>query len=222
MKTIIRFKAVVCLWVVLFGVSAARAAEQDSTELDPADVYRVQPSVEGSELVRVAAEEIKPGLVYYYYNGHLGRHVWGFAREDGSFQYAFGPGTTFPTDRFDFRIATSVRSEILQREAPGLERDLQTSGRVPTVQLDAAGRWRLYKQTSTPRMFDLESGHRWEWHGQRRVAVLHTHGDLWTIVDGHFRPADGDGFACLPDCGCCSPRAGSAALVFRTGEPLPQ
>jgi hypothetical protein len=214
-----RFVAVVVLSAGSMTASPLHAVQQASVEQDRGAVYRIQPSLEGVQIVPVSPEEIRPGLAYSYYNQRLARRVWGFARDDGSFQYAFGEGTTLPTDRFDLQVSSATAAEILERRAPGLERDLEITGRIPAVRLSSTGQWRLLQQTSSARVFDLETGHRWEWHGARRVAVLHTFGDQWEIVDGQYRPATG-AFAIVA-CGCGLPRAGSAAWVVRTGEPLP-
>ena len=39
---------------------------------------------------------------------------------------------------------------------------------------------------------------RWEWHGQRRVAVRHTAGYEWVIIDGEYLPA-----VFVPVCSVC-------------------
>jgi hypothetical protein len=202
-------------WSLDAGV--LRAAEQQSLDTDHSTVYRIQPSVEGVAMIRVSPDEIKPGLAYNYFNERLGRRVWGFAREGGKFQYAFGEGTTLPTDLFDLRVTSEMQSEILERRAPGLEFQLSMTGQYPAVQLDSTGQWRLLQQTSVARVFDVETGHRWEWHGGRQVAVIHTTGDLWQIVDGRYRPVT-IGLPIVP-CGCGLTRAGSAAFVMHTGEP---
>lgn len=187
-----------CAWLPCVG--SAQALQPSTEDSDRGTVYRIQPSVEGVSMVAVTTGEIKPGLAYNYYNTSLGRRVWSFATEDGSFQYAFGQGTTLPIDRFDFRIASAERAEILERRAPELLRDMEISGGLPAVQLDAEGQWRLIQRKSPARVFDLETGQRWEWHGGRRKAVLHTGGNLWQIVDGHYEPATA-WFAAMP-CGC--------------------
>jgi hypothetical protein len=196
------------------GCAAVAQSQTDTTDLDPAAIYRVQPGGDGAEMIAVPAEDLKPGMVYNYYNSGLGRRAWGFATEDGSFQYAFGEGTTVPTNRFDFRIAASERSAILERESPGLERDVEISGRPPVVQLTASGNWRLARVTSPTRVFDVETGRRWEWHGGRRLTVLHTHGDLWSIVDGRYQPATA-WYATASHCANCrAPLASPAPCAY--------
>jgi hypothetical protein len=184
--------------------------------LTPEGVYRMQPSFEKSEMVVVPPDEIKTGMTYNYYNQTLGRRVWGFAQEDGSFQYAFGEGAVLPATLFDLRITPELRSMLLERGAPGLEQALAATGGTPSVRLDADGQWSLLPVHSSARIFDMETGHRWEWHGKRRVAVLHTYGDQWRMVDGRYRPATGP--VVFFPVGCGTVRAGSASLVVRTSE----
>jgi hypothetical protein len=204
-----------CLVLWSLG-SIPTVAQQQTAQLGASGVYRIQPSLEAPELVLVPPAEIKAGLTYNYYNERLARRVWGFAKADGSFQFAFGEGTVLPTDRFDLRLSAAVESQLLERGAPGLQQALATTGGRPALRFNAAGRWELLSYRSSARVFDQETGHRWEWHGKRRVAVLHTYGDQWRIVDGRYLPATGP---VLILSGCYGPvRAGSAMLVVRTPE----
>ncbi len=191
-------------------------AQQETSQLGAGGVYRLQPSLEAPELVLVPPAEIEAGLTYNYYNDRLAKRVWGFARGDGSFQYAFGEGTVLPTDRFDFRLSEEARTRLLERGAPGLLEALATTGSRPAVRLNSSGLWELLSYRSSARVFDLETAHRWEWHGKRRVAVLHTYGDQWRIVAGRYQPATGP-VVLLSEC-YGAVRAGSAMLVMRTPE----
>lgn len=202
---------------VLWSLSTnSTVAQQVASQLGSSGVYRVQPKLEGTELVLVSPKEIKKGLAYNYYNERLGQREWGFANGDGSFQYAFGEGTVLPTDRFDLRLSEAAQNQLLERGAPGLQQALAQTGARPALRLNAAGRWELLSYRSIARVFDLETGHRWEWHGKRRVAVLHTYGDQWRIVDGRYVPATGPVVLLS---GCVGPvRAGSVMLVVRTPD----
>lgn len=195
---------------------SVNAQEEQVTELGPEGVYRMQPSFERAEMVIVPPAEIKPGLAYNYFNKRLGRRAWGIAQEDGSFKYAFGEGSVLPAEQFDLRITPEMRSMLLQQGAPGLEQALATTGSKPMVRLDAEGRWRLLPAPSSTRVYDLPTGHRWQWHGKRRSAVLHTYGDQWLLVNGRFVPSTGP--AVISPIGCGMPRAGSIAYVVRTPE----
>ena len=155
---------------------------------DREGIFRPHPDMENVELVRVTAEEIKPGLVYNYYNEQLKQRAWGFAKEGGGFEYAFGEGTIMPTSKFDLQLSPEMEARVLNERAPGLLRQLNNVGRSAAVQLNADGVWQLLRFPSSARVFDLATGLRWEWHGDRRLAVLHTGGNLWHIVDGEYYP----------------------------------
>jgi len=214
---VILYRSVLALLMsCISSVTLAQVNDARIDQLGPEGIYRMQPSFDQSEMVIVPPEEIKTGLVYNYFNQQLGRRVWGLAHEDGSFEYALGEGSVVPTDLFDLRITPEMRSRLLELGAPGLEQALATTGGEPAVRLGANGQWSLLPVPSSARVFDLETGHRWEWHGKRRVAILHTYGDQWQLVDGSYRPATGP-VVFLPDCQGAV-RAGSAVLVMRTPE----
>ena len=200
--------------LLLVGNELGRA--QDSDSLDRQAVYRVQPGLEETTLERVPPAEVKPGLAYNYYHPGLGQRVWGIAEGKGEFRYAFGEGTILPTEGLDLRISEALKNEILERNAPGLRKALESTGDSPSVRLDAEGRWRLVRAKSGVRIFDIASGKRWEWHGRSRKAVLHTHGDRWQVVSGRYVPASSWMASC--SLGCSHVRAGSAVLVMRSPE----
>ncbi len=154
--------------------------------LDRNTVYRGHPPA--GQLMAVPQGEIKLGFVYKYFNPRLSRHVWGIAIEGGRFRYAFGPGSMQPADRFDLRISESQRRKIIEENAPALSRGIEGLGRDVFLQLDANDQWQLYLSTSIPKAFDLMTNRRWEWHGNRRVGVLHTQGPLWTWKDDRYLP----------------------------------
>lgn len=199
----------------LFVLSPLSAMAQEAL-LEPDNVYRVQPGLEDVSIERVPPNEIRPGLAYLYYNQQLGRHVWGIAEPDGSFRYAFGEGTIIPTDALDLRISEELKRQIIERGAPGLQKMLDLTGASPSVRLGADGQWDLLPARSGIRVFDQITGHRWELHGGKRKAVLHTYGDRWRLVDGRFVPATGP--VCIPYDPCSPIRAGSAMLVMRTSK----
>lgn len=198
---------------VSFAVSTVPAQEQSADSPDRS-IYRLDAARDALRTVAVDADEVEPGSAYSYFNEALGRHVWGFATEEGDFQYAFGPGTIVPTDRLDLPISQQVQSELIEQQLPRLERELRSTGRVPAVKLQPNGEWRLLARPSSTRIYDLLTRKRWEWHGPRRVAVLHSHGDQWQYAGGRYLPASG------PVLEPCWPqqRFGSAAFVLRTAE----
>ncbi|NOY43705.1 MAG: hypothetical protein GXP26_17950 [Planctomycetes bacterium] len=179
MRSAIRFIPLLILICLPAFVQAEDALDRNS-------VYRVNPPAR--QLRTVPQGEIKLGFVYKYFNPRLSRHVWGIAIEGGKFRYAFGPGSMQPADRFDLRISDRLRQQIIEENAPALSRGIEGLGRDVFVQLDANDQWQLYLSTSIPKVFDLMTNRRWEWHGNRRVGVLHTQGPLWTWQEGHYLP----------------------------------
>ena len=205
------------VFTIVCSSIAGSCSAVDLESLEKDGVYRFQPGMRESTMELVPPEELKAGLAYNYYHPSLQRHVWGFAQEDGSFKYAFGEGTILPVDRLDLRISQELRERLIERAIPGLLKRLETTGDTPAVKLLKDDDWELLPMKSSLRVFDLATGHRWEWHGRNRKAVLHTYGDQWQIVEGRYVPATGPVF--VVGAGSCSgPRAGSAVLVMRTPE----
>lgn len=179
---------VYCLTLFVSLCTVSIVVAQQVPADDHEGVYRLHPDLEDVKLVRVTAEEIKPGLVYNYYNEQLKQRAWGVANEGGGFEYAFGEGTMMPTNNFDLQLSPEMQARVLNERAPGLLRQLNNVGRSAAVQLNGKGVWELLRFPSSARVFDLATGLRWEWHGTRRLAVLHTGGNLWHIVDGEYYP----------------------------------
>jgi hypothetical protein len=57
------------------------------------------------------------------------------------------------------------------------------------IKLGEDGKWDLDISSNEGRVFDMETGQRWEWHGGHRVAVVHTGGRIWAYRDGDYVPA---------------------------------
>jgi len=159
---------------------------QAEESLDRNSVYRVNPPNE--ELGIAPQEEIKVGYVYKYFNPKFDRHVWGLAVAGGSFHYAFGPGSMQPAERFDLKITEVQKQQLFEERAPALSRGIQGTGRDIFARLGADDRWTIHLSSSIPKVFDLTTHRRWEWHGGRRVGVLHTCGPFWTWQDEGFQP----------------------------------
>jgi len=159
------------------------------TRLDPSVIYRYDP-VKG-RVVPIKADELKPGHVYLRHVPRLGRHVWSLADDDRRLRYAMGPGSVQPARQFDLRISEAERQREFEARAPELARRLAILGARPTVRLDADGRWQLQQTPSMAHVFDLETGARWEWHGDRRTGVVHSGGNAWGLVGGRYRPVFG-------------------------------
>lgn len=182
-------KLFVCLlMLVALAIDSKIVLAQVASPDDHAGVYRLHPNLETVELVRVTPAEIKPRLVYNYYNEQLDERAWGLAKEGGGFEFAFGEGTVMPTTAFDLQLSPEMQARVLNERAPGLLKQLDNVGRSAAVQLNGKGVWELLRYPSSARVFDLATGQRWEWHGDRRVAVLHVGGNLWHIVEGRYYP----------------------------------
>ncbi len=166
------------------GSPAATAAVPN---LKPDTVYRLDLFTE--VLRPLDASEIKPGAVYFRYSASSGRHVWSRVRPDGRFEFAMGPGSVQPAWRFDVPEGREEQLRELEQRAPELYRRLITQGSRPMLRLDAQGRWQIDLASNEGRVFDFESGHRWEWHGDRQVPVVHSGGHSWDYSAGSFRPA---------------------------------
>lgn len=175
-----------CALAVLALTLILPPASRGEEELDRESVYRVNPP--GQQLVVVAQKEVKPGYVYKYFNKQLGHHVWGLAAKDGSFRFAMGPGSMQPTERFDLRLSTAQQEQIVDEQVPGLFQGLEKTGRKVFLELGVNDQWKLHQTTSIPKVFDLLTSRRWEWHGGRQVAVMHTSGYLWQWLQGRYYP----------------------------------
>lgn len=155
--------------------------------LDRAVVYRYDPF--RRLLVPTPRSEWKPGHVYHRYSDRLGRHVWSIAAADGRMAYALGPGSVHPARNFDLRVSEAERQRELEAREPELARRLAILGARPTARLAADGTWSLDQSPGAARIFDLETGQRWEWHGDRRTGVVHSGGNAWVVVGDRYRPA---------------------------------
>jgi hypothetical protein len=152
-------------------------------------IYRYDPFERN--FIAVSTSEIKPRFLYYRPSPLLRRHVWSVADEQGRFVYAMAPGSVQYAQALDLRASFERQREELYRSAPELARSMEIRGGQALVALNDADRWELVQQSALPNVYDLETLRRWEWHGPRRVAVLHTFGDDWLLVKGKFIPASG-------------------------------
>jgi hypothetical protein len=57
------------------------------------------------------------------------------------------------------------------------------------IKLLEDGHWELDAASNEGRVFDLESGERWEWHGGRQIRVVHVGGSHWKYHDQNYQPA---------------------------------
>ncbi len=169
------------------GFGGASYAQDAAPPVDTTTVYRFDPLTD--QLVAIPAEEIKPGYIYNRYHPVMGRRVWSLAGEGGGFEFAMAPGSVQRAALLDLRATREELRDELNERAPQLAKMMDIRGAVAYVRLTEDGRWELVQQMTIGSVFDLETGRRWEWHGPRRVAVMHTTGYEWMVVDGRFLPA---------------------------------
>jgi hypothetical protein len=196
--------------ILLLQVSILALAGAVATAEAPLDrsIKRFDP-VQG-DLVTV--QEPIPEKIYNHYSDRLSRRVWAFARSDGNFSHAMGEGSTQNIKHFDFPYSTEQQQAIIAEVAPRWARSMQYVGSEAYVRLDSEQTWKLVQHLTVPSLFDLETMRRWEWHGQRRVAVGHTGGYRWRVVNGRYLPERGYSYGVVSTpmgCHSCR-RAGSA------------
>jgi|688.fasta_scaffold483811_2 hypothetical protein len=163
-----------------------RAADVAKPKLDPARIYRFDPLLEKFEPIDRKA--LKPLNVYHRYSPQFGRWVWSKVTEDGRLAYTLGPGSVQQTSLFDPTASFEERRLTLEAKAPALARLFTVQGAKAAVILTPEGKWVLHGVSSVARVHDLETGERWEWHGDRRLAVTHGGGNSWSRQDSRWVP----------------------------------
>lgn len=169
------------------GVPVADATATSDAGRDRGLVYRYDPVSE--KLYPVEPRQLRPGHVYGRYDAGLARWTWSKADSTGNLRYAMGEGSTQPARMFDLQGTDAERQRVLERRAPELARLLKIQGARPMLRLDATGRWGLGPTPSVSSVFDVGTGERWEWHGDRPSRVVHSAGDRWRAAAGWYEPA---------------------------------
>ncbi|MFM8283423.1 MAG: hypothetical protein ACKOCW_07660 [Planctomycetaceae bacterium] len=211
---------VVCLVVLGGAATAVTAAEPAPSPdakappatkelslgdtLDPAVVYRYEPLNE--KLAPIPRKDLKPGHVYLRHSPARGGHVWSRVDAGGTLRYDIGPGSSIPVRYFDPVADQETRRKVLETRAPELARRLAVQGGRPSLRLDDTGRWRLDQAINEGRVFDRETGQRFEWHMGEPVPVINTAGNSWIWTGTGYRsPVAGYGGAepvADQGCGC--------------------
>jgi hypothetical protein len=127
--------------------------------------------------------------LYNHFHAALNRRVWSIAQPDGGFAYAMGEGSVQPAALLGLEATDAQRRAAIERIAPELAQSLYQRGGTVYVRLNPADGWELVPFRTIASVWDLETLQRWEWHGSRRVPVIHTFGNSWTRVDGKYEPA---------------------------------
>jgi hypothetical protein len=145
-------------------------------------IYRLEPS---SKLVPVAADELKPGVIYLH-DDSQGKPVWSFVQSGGQFWHAFGPGTTQALVHFDLRMTEEEALNELRKIDPKLAFNVTNQGARVFLRLQPDNTWKLVRTNSVPSIFDLETNQRWEMQWNHYVPVTHNCGDRWAYRDGQY------------------------------------
>ena len=162
---------------------AAVAAPGSDTTL----IYKFDPLAK--KYTAVARKDLKPQHVYRRFSPGLGTWVWSKAAADGALRYAFGPGSSQPAALFDMPVNSEERTKAFEKQAPELAKRLAINGAKPSLRLGDDGQWSLMPDSTKGRVYDLESGQRFEWHGGNVVPVTHGAGsNLWTRAGGQYLP----------------------------------
>lgn len=162
--------------------------EQSTNEQLTTSVRRPDPIT--GILISVDSEQIKPGKIYNYFSQLHERYVWGYAKEGGGFTYALGRGSTELPSHFDLVTTPGETKEFIEAEAgPWVEKSRRL-GRQILVRLGEDEKWKIVRGRTIRSHYDIDSGRRWEWHGNRKVAVLHSNGYQWQYSDNWYTPAN--------------------------------
>ncbi len=184
-SNMVRLIVIVCLVPL---VSTATLADQQNTDdLDQDTVYRLDLFTES--LKPTLKKDLKNGAVYFRYSSLSGHHVWSRFNEEKRFDFAMGPGSVQPAWKFDVREGRDDQLRLLENRSPELYKRLMVQGSRPMIKLLDNGHWELDTASNEGRVFDLESGERWEWHGGRQIRVVHAGGIHWKYHDRNYQPA---------------------------------
>jgi len=158
---------------------------------DTSLIYRFDPI--NQSYTPIARKDLKTHHVYVRHSPQLGKWVWSKYAPDGTLRFAFGPGSSQPAALFDMPASTEDRNKALEKQSPQLAKRLVISGAKPSLRLTEDGKWTLMPDSTRGRVYDLETGTRWEWHGWNVVPVTHGTGtNQWTYTGGRYRPIGGE------------------------------
>lgn len=164
-----------------------RKIDTPAASLDPALIYRFDPLLE--TFSPIAATAIKPDHIYHRFSPALDRWVWSKASAERRLEFAMGPGSVQPAFLFDLTATMEERRRVLEARAPDIARFYSIQGARAAVILGADGKWNLHGIQSLGHVYDLETGRRWEWHGDHRAEVVHGGGSVWEWHEGTYLPA---------------------------------
>ena len=170
----------------LLHAPVIQADQSKTSKLDKDTIYRLDLFTE--TLKPQLKKDLKVGAVYFRFSTLSGHHVWSRLSEENVFEFAMGPGSVQPAWRFDIREGKEDQLRLLEERSPELYKRLMVQGARPMIKLLDNGRWDLDLASNEGRVFDIETGNRWEWHGGRRVRVVHTAGKSWIYANQLYHP----------------------------------
>lgn len=166
------------------------APEKNATQnFDPSLIYRYDPITEAFSPIDRA--KLKPFHIYYRFSPMLNRWAWSKTAPDGRLEFAMGPGSVQSAFLFDLTATMEERMRVLEERAPELARMYAVQGARASMILGADGKWILHGLQSVGHVFDLETGRRWEWHGDHRAEVVHVGGNAWRLENDRYVSAYG-------------------------------
>ena len=171
---------------ILLHAPVIQADQSKTSKLDKDTIYRLDLFTE--TLKPQLKKDLKVGAVYFRFSTLSGHHVWSRLSEENVFEFAMGPGSVQPAWRFDIREGKEDQLRLLEERSPELYKRLMVQGARPMIKLLDNGRWDLDLASNEGRVFDIETGNRWEWHGGRRVRVVHTAGKSWIYANQIYHP----------------------------------
>ena len=158
----------------------------EPTNTNPNTVRRYDPL--SQSLQTIADKEIIPGKIYNHFSTAHNRYVWAYALPGGKWSYPLGPGTTDLPEHFDLVTPPEITQALLEQRAGEWLAHSRQEGSPILARLAADDHWELLGIRSVRSHFNLDSGYRWEWHGDHRIGVLHTYGRRWRYIDGVYQP----------------------------------
>ena len=179
-------KLLLLICFFLLHAPIIRADQSKTSKFDKDTVYRLDLFTE--TLKPQLKKDLKVGAVYFRFSTLSGHHVWSRLSEENMFEFAMGPGSVQPAWRFDIREGKEDQLRLLEERSPELYKRLMVQGARPMIKLLDNGRWDLDLASNEGRVFDIETGNRWEWHGGRRVRVVHTTGKSWIYANHMYYP----------------------------------
>ena len=194
-----------CLLLCILATGVGRGAdappktvaEHEKPGSDTSVIYRFDPIT--LKYTPIARKDLKPSCVYLRHSPQIGRWVWSKVTPDGALRFAFGPGSSQPATCFDMPAGSEERTKALEKQAPELANRLAISGAKPSLRLTEEGKWVLMPDSTRGRVYDMESGRRFEWHGSHMVPVTHGAGtNLWTYAGGRYLPVGGEARGSTP------------------------